>query len=694
MDIKAQNPIEKQVILVGAGNAHLVFIKKWRMKSSPRVSIVLINESAEMPYSAMIPGFLAREYWLNQVTVDLVRLCRSAGVRLIAGNRVTEIDLNAKQVALSARPTPMPFDFLSLNVGNVAGESAGVASSVFPLRPLSLFLSRLPELDELAKREKTIAVVGAGPSGCEVALGLANRYRDRPVRIEVYESADRAVPEFPKRAADWFQRRFRKNQILFFPNRQLDEKSYKDFGAVIIATSPRPETWFTHSGLDCDGRGFVKVGPTLQSVSHEFVFAAGDVAAVQGVRPFAKNGVYSVRMGETLYHSISAALQSQPFPKFRPQPRYLALMNGGQGDGMFSYGAFTLYGRWARKLKSRIDEAWVSSFLSPAMAEDEVPEPMRCLGCAAKVSGAVLNDSLDKLSLLEREDSTIEEHADCEKVSLKSVDFLSLFLDDPFTFGKIAALHSVSDIYAMNGSPQTALAILTVPWSAERIQKQWILEVMNGAAEIARQEGFAINGGHTGEADRLSFGLSVSGEAFKSKLFLKSQLQPGDILVLTKKLGVGTLLAAWMRSMATAGEMKEGLDEMLKSNSLARMVFDAVGVKAATDVTGFGLAGHLGDMLDKSGVSVRFEFDASFALSSFQRLNGLGIHSTIYPENKRYGSRFCEALPEIFFDPQTSGGLLGAIPSNKWNAFEKLSVDRGLFYSKLGIVEPPKSALN
>jgi selenide,water dikinase len=304
---------------------------------------------------------------------------------------------------------------------------------------------------------------------------------------------------------------------------------------------------------------------------------------------------------------------------------------------------------------------------------------MRCGGCGAKVSGDVLSSVLGTLEIPDDprvllgarsgEDAAVHRVraelfgiAPEQLVEVQTVDYFRAFLDDPYLFGRIAALHSVSDLYAMNARPFSALAIATLPYARGPIQAGQLRELLAGATHSLNELGVVLTGGHTSEGHDLSLGFAVTGYADEGQLFRKSNLRPGDTLILTKPLGTGATLAAWMHGQCSAAELREAIDQMLMANASAAEVFAQAGTRAVTDITGFGLAGHLLEMLDASRVSARL-FASVPVLSGFTTAVSQGILSTLQPDNEKLGCRIqCPGSPPAcLFDPQTSGGLLGAV---------------------------------
>src|SRR5207248_1516003 len=243
----------------------------------------------------------------------------------------------------------------------------------------------------------------------------------------------------------------------------------------------------------------------------------------------------------------------------------LSLLNTADGNAILAYGPLVLKSAWARRLKTRIDRRWVAMFTpAPMKATPGQVEPytMRCGGCGSKISGDVLGAVLKRLELpgnervlvgaRDGEDAAVFRVDAAPTVEVQTVDYFKAFVDDPYLFGRVAALHAVSDLYAMNARPFAALAIATLPYARGPIQEAQLYELLTGAVQTFRQLGVVLTGGHTTEGNELALGFAVTGFAEEGRLFQKSKLQPGDRLILSKPLGSGALLAAWMRGACRA----------------------------------------------------------------------------------------------------------------------------------------------
>lgn len=700
-------PLEMQVVLVGAGNAHLVFLKKWGMKPLPGVALTLVNEAAVVPYSAMVPGHIAGDYTRDEISIDLIRFCQSVGARFLPG-RVAALDPLGRRIVLGARPS-LFYDLVSLGIGSLpaAVDHEEQAGASWLMRPLGQLIERLDALDLQLRHSGLpfhLVVVGGGVSGCELTLAIHQRLRRHPgFRITLLQGPDRLIPQFPEAVSQAFLQAFARRGITCRMRARvtgqrsgqvhLDGGEALQADAVLWATQAAPASLVKEAGLAVSDAGFLRVRSTLQSIADPAVFGTGDCVAFDAYPELPRNGVYAVRQGEVLFYNVAAALREQPLRPFIPQRYCLCLMNTADEQALLNYGPITWKSRLARRLKDRIDKAWIQRFIPPLMPEVPGNSLMRCGGCASKISSDVLGSVLRSLDIpadprillgcRDGEDAAVH-YARPELfgtdparlVEVQTVDSFKTFLDDPYLFGRIAALHAVSDLYAMNARPFSALALATLPYARGPIQETQLRELLSGALTSFRELGVVLMGGHTTEGTELALGFAVTGYGEEDALFQKKGLRVGDVLILTKPLGSGALLAAWMRGQCRASWFQEMLGHLLQANARAAAILAAAGVRACTDVTGFGLAGHLFEMLDGSQVSARLRLADVPQLEGFQSTVRSGILSTLHPDNARSAYRLQggAAGGEILFDPQTSGGLLAGIrPERVAEVLQQLS---------------------
>jgi selenide,water dikinase len=690
-------PIEKHVVLVGAGNAHLVFARRWGMRPMPGVAVTLVNEFSTSPYSAMVPGHIAGDYGLDELTIDLVRLCQSVKIRFLA-ERVSGIEPSARRITFAGRP-PLTYDALSIGLGSIPACPSTAKSELLIMRPLGRLMERLDALDQdlqRAPRPFHLVVVGGGASGCELALAIHRRFsRHAGFRLSLFQANERLLPQFPPGVSRAFEKAFQERGIAFRVSSAvtavhdgsvvLEGGEVLSCDAVLCATQASPPPVLRTSGLAVDAGGFMKVADTLQSVSDTAVFGTGDCVAFDSYPNLPRNGVHAVREGRVLFDNLGRFLHEQPLRAFRPQRVTLSLMNTADAQAILTYGPLHWKSRWARRLKERIDRRWIESFrrlgaMNGVVNAAEESYTMRCGGCGSKVSSDVLSAVLKRIDLPEDprvllgtkagEDAAVHQvrpelfGAEPDKlVEVQTVDYFKSFVDDPYLFGRIAALNAVSDLYAMNARPFSALAIATLAYGRGPIQEAQLYELLSGAVHSFRELGVVLTGGHTTEGQELALGFSVTGFGERDRLFQKSNLELGDQLVLTKPLGSGALLAAWMRGQCRADWYEALIARMLLANARAAAVFAEAGVRACTDVTGFGLAGHLLEMLDASHVSARLLVNKVPIYAGFDEVVSQGIVSTLHGDNAKVSCRVqCASPPAAWlFDPQTSGGLLAAV---------------------------------
>lgn len=256
---------------------------------------------------------------------------------------------------------------------------------------------------------------------------------------------------------------------------------------------------------------------------------------------------------------------------------------------------------------------------------------------------------------------------------VQTVDFFPPIVDDPFTFGQVAAANALSDVYAMGGRPITALNILAVPATMPYDQ---VGEVLRGGASKIIEAGAVIAGGHSIKDTELKYGLAVTGLIHPRKIMANSGARVGDVLILTKPIGTGIISTAVKRNRAKPEEEASAIAVMTMLNKIAGESMAEYGAHAATDITGFGLAGHAYEMAHASGVTLEIEYSRLHILTGVAEYARAGIRTGGANANREYlkdkvsfASGLDLTVGDIVFDPQTSGGMLMAIPPDRAAAF-------------------------
>ena len=712
------DPVIKDLVLVGGGHAHVLVLKRFGMRPIPGVRLTLVTRDIDAPYSGMLPGFVSGHYSREQCHIDLRRLARFAGARLYHDEAVG-LDLGEKQVLCSSRPA-VRYDVVSIDIGSRPRQDDVPGASLYAtgVKPIDLLIGRWEQLVERVLKRAgptRVGVVGGGAAGVELTFAVQYRLRKEvaaagcdPGLVNVgLVTMGEILPTYAPGARRILMRLLRERGVDVHPDREVIEvKSGRllcadgeemPFDEILWVTQAGAAPWLRTSGLECDDNGFIKVRDTLQSVTDPAVFAAGDVASVVG-HPRPKAGVFAVRQGRPLADNLRRVLLAKPPLPFRPQEQFLSLISAGNRHAVASRWGWAMEGAAVWRLKDWIDRRFMKQFddlpemaeapaaAAPGLAGPEAIKELsvmasRCGGCGAKVGHTVLSRvigrlrpgaSKDVLIGLDAPDDAAVVRVPEGKVMVHTVDFFRSMIDDPYLFGQIAANHSLGDIFAMGAEPQTALAIATVPYGLEAKMEDDLFQMMSGALRVLDGAGAALVGGHTGEGAELGLGFAINGTAVENDLLRKGPMAPGEMLILTKPVGTGTLFAADMRRKAKGQWIETALDSMLLSSREAARCLHRFRASACTDVTGFGLVGHLVEMIRQSDVDVTLDLSATPYLDGALDTVAAGIFSSLQPQNIRL-RRAVENLESVMtdprfpllFDPQTAGGLLAAVPGDR-----------------------------
>ncbi len=711
--MKAELP-QRDVVLLGAGHTHLHLLRMWKMNPLPGVRLTCVSNQTHATYSGMLPGTLAGNYRPEQARIDLVRRCAAVGARLILAE-TTGLDRSAKQLLLRDRP-PLPYDWLSIGIGSQPAPVEGLQDAL-SIKPMQTLLPRLER--QLAHGGRPVGmplrvvVVGGGAGGVEIAFCLPAWLRchapTRAVEMTVIHRGPRILTGGSDAAAERVQQVFDQrgyqtllsHTVVAIKQEEVviedaaGEQQTLPADLVLWAVGAVGPALFQSFDLAKDAKGFLLTNIHLQSVDDESIFIVGDSGTCQQ-RPHPKAGVYAVRQGPVLWDNLRAAMQRQPLRQWKPQSGFLSLLNTGDGRAILEYKQRTAYGRWCWWLKDRIDRRFMEKhqdyqpgkMLAPA-APARAAAAMRCNGCGGKLATSVLQQALGRLvnpvspavrlGLADAEDVAALQLAAGMSV-IATTDFFSAFIDDPYLVGRVAALNALSDLFAKGARPRAALAHAIIPPGAEHKQEQVLYELLAGSLAEFRLADVPIIGGHTIEGQQIVIGFTLLGEhPTPTAMRLKSKLQAGDQLVLTKPLGSGVLLAAHRLAQCRGQDFSALLECMLHSNQAAGDVAEAMQLRAATDVTGFGLLGHLVEMLGSSGLAATLDLAAIPLLPGAAEYLQAGVESSLAPANRAAAAAWHDAPSETtaayqaLFDPQTSGGLLLAVPPEKLTqALERL----------------------
>lgn len=669
------------------------------MRPLPGARLTLINPGPTAPYSGMLPGFVAGHYDRDALDIDLVRLARFANARLIAGAAV-HLDLAAKEVHVPGRP-PVAYDLCSLDIGITSAMPGlpGFAEFGVPAKPLGPFSQRWAAY-LAGSGPARVAVLGAGVAGVELALAMAYALRAAGRTGQAGQGGgavhlldrSQALSGVDPGSRDRLRRALAEFDVTLHEHSEVVRISA---GAVHLAdgteiaadfvtgaAGAQPQAWLAQSGLETEA-GYVTVDTQLQT-SDPAVFAVGDCAHM-AFDPRPKAGVYAVRQAPFLKDNLIAALTGGRMRAYAPQRDYLKLISLGGKSAVGQRFGRSFAGPVMWRWKDRIDQRFMSRFRDlPVMAPPAIPavramgmqealgdKPL-CGGCGAKVGrqtlraalaradGANVGGAREDIEMLPGDDAALLRVGGARQVV--TTDHLRAFVSDPVRMTRITAVHALGDIWAMGGAPQAATLTLILPPLAPELQARTLYEITQTATQVLREAGAEIVGGHTTVGSELTIGFTLTGLCAQEPVTLAGG-RSGDVLILTKPLGSGVLMAAEMAGQARGAWVEAAYGLMQRGQGAAAAVLAPV-AHAMTDVTGFGLAGHLQGICEASGLGAQLELDAVPLMEGAAELSGLGVRSSLFEANRAITPELpTGGLVDLLYDPQTSGGLLAAVPA-------------------------------
>jgi selenide,water dikinase len=683
-----------------------------------RLQVVLDRSVAV--YSGMVPGFVAGDYAAHELEIDVLPLARRAKAGVIL-SAATDIDPVGREISIEGRP-PIRFDLASLDVGStVRGlDMPGVSKHTLATRPIGRFVreidARLGRFDQL-DRHPRILIVGGGAAGTEVAFCIDARLRREGITpsIAIVTTDASLLAGAPSGTQATIRREAEARGIETIPRSRVvradatglvvepsesaaDDREVRHSADLVVwATGAAPIAFPADGGtsrLARDADGFLETRDTLQVVGFDDVFAVGDCARLVDHRWVPRAGVYAVRQGPILEHNLRARLESKPLRSYRPQRDFLSLLYLGEGRALGSKWGFAGAGTTMFRLKDRIDRRFMSRFQTldaqghprPELARlgamgtsasGGAEEEMACGGCAAKLGAEPLTAALDRLpparpdesvvlGLSARDDVAATRDAAGGSTTLHNVDVIRAFCDDPWLVGRVSASNALSDLFAKGGTPRFAQAIIGLPDGEAAEGQETLFQALAGIRSVLDDLDVSLLGGHTTIGEELTIGLAVTGDGPEAEALLRQTgARAGDDLLLTGAIGTGVVLAGDQMGLARGEWAFAAHEAMQRTNDVAGRIAHQCDVHAATDVTGFGFAGHLLSLLEASDLVAAIDRAVMPFLPGAMLLWSDGHRSTADPANRAaFGDRVTGASDEdeaCLFDPQTAGPLLLAV---------------------------------
>ena len=708
--------IDDHLVLAGGGHTHALLLKKWCMYPylKPKGLITLISRDSSTLYSGMIPGFIAGNYLLDDLLINLRGLADKAGVVFVLAE-INSLSLKDNCLFLEDLP-PIYFNRLSLNLGsntlkeNHFSKSKAIDLQV-PIRPFSRSLQWIEKQDKEVSLDpqKKITVVGSGLSAIEVVFALRSRWNARNVQLK----------------ADLSKLKFQFKKALF--ESEIDIITREDLlsGPSLLCTGSKAPHWLEESNLPVDKTGRVLTDPTLQVINQPNIFAVGDCGViVNNYRP--ASGVWAVRASDILAKNLERSGQKNcKLLSWRPQRKALQLIGGSRfacNDSVAwaSWGGVLIGpNRWIWQLKKHIDKKFMDQFdqamnMDQSKIKSATDIQMACRGCAAKLPAIPLRQALRQANLsklgVQPEDAfEIASLPNGEKV-FQSVDGFPALVSDPFLNGRLTTLHASSDLWSMGARVVSAQAVVTLPKVSGRIQQELLAQTLSGIKSALELQGAELIGGHTLEARSecpepitlgIQIALCINGIVLDGCApWTKGGLQLGDELLISRGLGSGVLFAAARAGKVSSQDLDSALAQLSTSqHTFLESILNLQSksnkpqiIHSCTDITGFGLLGHLEEMLCASNASrldkglsllrIRLHSDSLPYFKGVLSLFDNGFSSTLAPANRRAwrlldsegnrpapiemvlgekiacDSREHKQILELIVDPQTCGPMV------------------------------------
>ena len=686
-------PVTREIVLVGGGHSHALVARMWGMQPLAGARLTLVSPNPTAAYSGMLPGAIAGHYRQDEIEIDLVRLARFANARLIIAPAIG-IDRAEKRLHLAGGRS-ISYDIMSIDIGITTDMPAlaGFADHALPVKPLEGFAAAWEGFLTQAPNPARIALIGGGIAGVEVAMAVAHRLRatGRKPEVTIFERTQ-ALQELPPRAARLLRQDLGTQNITLHEGVEITEITAQmihlrdepplPFDLILGAAGARAHPWLAQTGLALKD-GFIRVGADLRSVTDPDILATGDCAHFDHA-PRSKAGVYAVRAAKPLFHNLRAAAMGRSLRTYQPQRHYLKLISLGDKRAIATRGRVAASFPFLWTWKDQIDRKFMQQLTQlPEMAarpqppqdhalgiiEAMGPKP-QCGGCGAKLGQAALEAALPPppthrkdIEIGRGDDAAVLHMGGARQVI--STDHLRAFCNDPAVMARITAIHALGDIWAMGATPQSALAMITLPPLSEPLQSAWLTEIMSAAAEVMSAAGADIIGGHSAAGAELNIGFTVTGLVTDRAIGLRGA-QAGDALILTKPIGTGVLLAAEMQGLAKGRDIARLYQGLTTPQGTVADIL-APHARAMTDVTGFGLAGHIMNIARASGLGAQIWLDRIPLYQGALHLAAAGVQSTLYPQTRAHllgQIRGTTSGPraDLLFDPQTAGGLLAALP--------------------------------
>tara|TARA_E500000178_G_scaffold71126_2_gene68921 strand:- start:843 stop:2864 length:2022 start_codon:yes stop_codon:yes gene_type:complete len=642
--LSTSDRIEHDVVFAGAGHANMLALRMLAMSPPPQTCLTLVSPQSEAAYSGMVPGYLAGRYARKDICINLPAFCAKLGIRFVQGH-ITGLDSKAKQILMENQPA-IGYDILSLNLG-AAGASTPEGNNLICAKPVHNFMNKIEYLIEKIDNhiESKIDVVGGGAAGVEIAMALKERGGVH-AEVSLFHRSG-ILKELGQRAAKHAEAALRRAGINIISAQWQAQRPDR---ITIMAAGYHPQNIL----VDQELQNKFPIRSDLKLQGHDDIFVVGDMAYFKP-SPLPKSGVYAVRSAPILAANIRASLLGGQSKPFRPQKDFLRLVSLGTKNALASKYGVTVSAPIIWKWKHHVDQSFMRRFHDIPIMTNNKAQPdhqILCTGCAGKISGGVLQHVFGS-------DFAPEDAMKLGKRSVASIDGMRSFLSDEYVMASIATRHALGDILVSGAKPEHILISLALPAANDQILARRLKRSLTAVQIEAKKYGASISGGHSLEAQDWLISLAIIGRS--SPQPIPKQIPDGPVSIIqTDPVGVGAMMAAHMQGHLDAVQYDELMRHLLRPLPDINKLQKSFSILAATDLTGFGVAGHLLEMFQYQAK------DFSWANIALPHLPGAEDIARIFPSsllqaNQAYGA-LLPAHPKdqslLRFDPQTCGGFL------------------------------------
>ena len=730
MYISKNTIIKNDLVLVGGGHAHLILLMKFAKKPILGTRITLVSNELDTPYSGMIPGYIEGEYSWRESHIDLYKFAERLNIRFIH-SEVINVSGKDKKIYFKDRP-PLSFDFLSINCGIQSNYKSikGADKYSLPVKPISkLAISFLDQIDKI----NSVAFIGGGAGSVELALALKKRYRIKNpnLKIIIVTGQNGLLKSFSKKTKNYTKIELDKHDIQIINNRYVieikknkfitDDNKVFEVDKCVLSTNAMGALWLKKTDIKLNDDSFIIVNNCFQT-NFEFIFAAGDIVEFNRMK-LEKAGVFAVRSGKPLAKSIESFILNKKSKPYKHKKNYLALIGLSNGYAIATKFGLSNLSQLNYFLKKYIDRKFVNKFnnfenksnylnfeklfklfndlIKINFFKQTEHIQMQCKGCAAKVPFDALKQSLPEDITLSSHDAAPVPH---HPKLFQTIDMINAIISDPYLLGKIAANHSLSDIIAAKSRAISAQMILQLPLCDTEIHSRDIEQVLSGAKEILDHNECLLNGGHTmiGNDNNPVIGFSIIGEdTSKNKKNNPLKAKNEDLVILTGKIGSGLIFAGINNNLIDSHYQIDVVNQMSEGNSKFGAIINQLEILLMTDITGFGLANHLLNLIQRNKGEIGLTINTKKIKLYKGVTNALkkGVKSSLYNSNFESAAKYIvyhkskELIDEVIYDPQTVGGLAFIISkNNKEKTFEILK-SNSIDFSVIGFVNNIKNQI-